>query len=140
MSYKGKRFRRDQHVMSDINVTPFVDVMLVLLIIFMVVAPLAKYGMEIKLPSAQAGSIAKEEKWAITLYRNREIHFNDKKIKLDDLEKKLRELAVANRNVEVFLKADEALPYGFVVEVMATARRSGVLNLGMITEPLTVVQ
>ena len=140
MSYRGKRFHREHHVMSDINVTPFVDVMLVLLIIFMVVAPLAKYGMEIKLPSVQAGSIAKEEKWGITLYRNREIHFNEKKIGLDDLEKRLRRLAAVNSNVEVFLKADEALPYGFVVEVMATARRSGVLNLGMITEPLTVVK
>lgn len=117
-----------------------VDVMLVLLIIFMVTAPLARYGMEITLPSVQARAIAKEEKWSISVYRSREIYFNEQRVNLEELEIKLRRLAKANPAVEVFLKADEVLSYGYVVNVLATARRAGVVNIGMITEPLTVVK
>ncbi|MDH5541631.1 MAG: biopolymer transporter ExbD [Nitrospinota bacterium] len=135
-----RRFKRSHPVMSDINVTPFVDVMLVLLIIFMVTAPLAMHGMEIKLPKVDSNSIIKEEKYSIAVYRNRQIYFNDKLISLVDLGKELKDIVGLNPSVDVFLKADEALPYGYVVKVMATVRRAGVVNLGMITEPLTVTR
>jgi len=134
------RFNRSHNVMSDINVTPLVDVMLVLLIMFMVTAPLARHGMEIKLPSVSTKSIAKKETWSITIYKNQELHFNGKRISLDKLEARLQGLAKENPDVEVFLKADEGLSYGFVVSVMGATRRAGVLNLGMVTEPLTVIK
>ena len=138
MSYKGKRHRRTYGVMSDINVTPFVDVMLVLLIIFMITAPLARYGFDVRLPKVEAGSVTREEAYVITVYRNRKIMLNDKEVALYGLEDRLSKLAKRNGEVDVFLRADENLPYGYVMQVMATARRSGVRNLGMVTEPLTV--
>jgi len=140
MSHQKLRFKRQTPLMSDINVTPFVDVMLVLLIIFMVTAPLAMHGMEIKLPSVDAKSIIKEEKYSVAIYRNRQIYFNDKRMKLKILEKKLSGLVKKNPSIDVFLKADEGLPYGYVVKVMASIRRAGVVNLGMLTEPITVTR
>jgi len=134
------RFKRSHPVMSEINVTPFVDVMLVLLIIFMVTAPLAMHGMEIKLPKVESKSISKEEKYSIAVYRNRQIYFNEKLITLVELDKQLKDLVALNPSIDIFLKADEALPYGYVVKVMATVRRAGVVNLGMLTEPLTVTR
>ncbi len=139
MNRSGRRRRRRiSNVMSEINVTPFVDVMLVLLIIFMVTAPLARHGLEIKLPTATTKAINKQEKWVIAVYKNRRIYFNKKRVKLGELEKKLRELVKKDPKVELFFKADKALPYGFAVKVMAVARRAGVTNLGMITEPISI--
>jgi biopolymer transport protein TolR len=135
-----RKLRRQHGAMSEINVTPFVDVMLVLLIIFMVTAPLARHGLEIKLPTVDTGAIKKEEKWVIAVYKNRSIFFNKKRIKLDDLQKRLEQVVRADPSADVFLKADEVLPYGYVVRVMAAARRAGVRNLGMITEPLIKVK
>ncbi len=138
MRYKSKTFRRQYSAMADINVTPMVDVMLVLLIIFMVAAPLSQYGMEIKLPSVQAKAIHAEQKWTLTIYRNRSMFLNNKQILMGALENQLKEKTLVNPAMEVFLKADEALPYGFVVTVMSSIRRAGVVNLGVITEPLTI--
>jgi len=138
MNRQGRRQRRSYNAMSEINVTPFVDVMLVLLIIFMVTAPLARHGLEIQLPTAATKAINKEEKWVIAVYKNRKIYFNKKRVKLGELEKKLKELVRKDPAVELFFKADRALPYGFAVKVMAAARRAGVTNLGMITEPLSI--
>ncbi|MFQ5431861.1 MAG: ExbD/TolR family protein [Nitrospinota bacterium] len=135
-----RKYRRVQRAMSEINVTPFVDVMLVLLIIFMVTAPLARHGLEIKLPSVDTGAIKKEEKWVIAVYKNRNIFFNDKRIKLANLQGRLAQIIKKDPAAQVFLKADEVLPYGFVARVMASARRAGVRNLGMITEPLIKVK
>ncbi len=135
-----RRFRRGHTALSEINVTPFVDVMLVLLIIFMVTAPLARHGLDIKLPTVDTGAIKKEEKWVITVYKNRKIFFNNKRIKLDDLQNRLEKVVRTDPAAAVFLKADELLPYGYVARVMAAARRAGVRNLGMITEPLIKVK
>ncbi|GMT42925.1 MAG: protein TolR [bacterium] len=138
MRRPARRFRRSYTVMSDINVTPFVDVMLVLLIIFMVTAPLARHGLEIKLPTAATKPIKKQEKWVITVYKNRKIYFNQKPVELKKLEEKLKEMVKADPAVEMFFKADKSLPYGYAVRVMAAVRRAGVKNLGMITEPVTL--
>jgi len=124
--------------MSEINVTPMVDVMLVLLIIFMVTAPLARFGFEVKLPKVEAAPVTKEESYVVTVHKNRKIMLNDKELTLSGLEDRLSQLARRNKDVDVFLRADENLPYGFVMQVMASARRSGVRNMGMVTEPLPV--
>lgn len=126
--------------MVEINVTPFVDVMLVLLIIFMVTAPLLQHGLELQLPKVDAKGIEKEERWVITIFKNGEINFNDKSITLDKLESRLEKLARINPAIEVLLKADSSLTYGYVVQALAAARRAGVTNIGMITEPLTVTK
>lgn len=124
--------------MSDINVTPLVDVMLVLLIIFMITAPLARFGFEVKLPKVEASPVVKEESFVITVYKDKKIMLNDKELTLSNLEDHLSQLAGRNSEVNVFLRADESLPYGYVMQVMASARRSGVRNMGMVTEPVSV--
>ncbi len=140
MSYRGKRFRRSHGAMSDINVTPMVDVMLVLLIIFMVTAPLARFGFDVKLPKVEASPVTREESWVITVYRDKRVFLNEKRIAPAELEKRLAQIVRSNSNVDMFLRADEELPYGYVMQIMASARHAGVRNLGMVTEPLPNVQ
>jgi biopolymer transport protein TolR len=122
--------------MTDINVTPLVDVMLVLLIIFMVTAPLIQSGVKVDLPRAQAQQMEHaEEKLVLKITHDRRIYLGDSEIRGAELEQKLATNARVQRDKEIYLQADRSLPYGLVVQVMATARRAGVENLGMITEP-----
>jgi biopolymer transport protein TolR len=122
--------------MSEINVTPFVDVMLVLLIIFMITAPLARFGFDVKLPRVEASSIAREETYVIAVYRDRKILLNDKEVTLQLLEERLAQIIRKNGETDVFLRADQELPYGFIMQIMGSTRRAGVRNMGMVTEPL----
>ena len=122
--------------MTDINVTPLVDVMLVLLIIFMVTAPLIQSGVKVDLPRASAQQMEHaEEKLVLKITRDRRIFLGDVEISPADLEAKLSTNARVQKDKELYLHADRSLPYGQVVEIMATARRAGVESLGMITEP-----
>jgi biopolymer transport protein TolR len=125
-----------RRAMTDINVTPLVDVMLVLLIIFMVTAPLIQSGVKVDLPKASAQQMEhSEEKLVLTITRDRRIFLGDAEIRGDQLEQKLAANARIQKDKELYLHADRSLPYGQVVEVMAVARRAGVENLGMITDP-----
>ena len=129
-----------RQTLSEINVTPLVDVMLVLLIIFMVTAPLIQQGVEVNLPQAKAQPVkAEEQKLVLSVKADRSIYLgtDDKpaRLSLDDLEDKLRANVRVARDRELYLMADRSLPYGFVVEVMAAVQRAGVTNLGMITNP-----
>ena len=126
--------------LADINVTPFVDVMLVLLIIFMVTAPLIQQGVEVNLPEVKAQAVkAEEQKLVLSVRADKTLWLgtDDKpaQVLLPDLEDKLRANARVSRDHELYLMADRALPYGYVVEVMAAVQRAGVTNLGMITNP-----
>ncbi len=122
--------------MTDINVTPLVDVMLVLLIIFMVTAPLIQSGVKVDLPRASAQQMEHaEEKLVLTITRDRRVFLGEVEISPRDLEQKLASNARIRKDKELYLHADRSLPYGQVVEIMATARRAGVESLGMITEP-----
>jgi biopolymer transport protein TolR len=123
--------------MSDINVTPFVDVMLVLLIIFMVTAPMMMQGVDVNLPQTTTKSIkTKEDPLILTVNKKGEIYLEDHKIQLDDLETKVKTIFKYRRDKEILLKADKDLPYGLVIDVMAGVKRAGVTKLGMVTEPL----
>ncbi len=119
--------------MSEINVTPLVDVMLVLLIIFMVTAPLLQQGIDVNLPQAKGKNLPPEERLSIVIKKGGEIFLNNVHMLMDDLTKKLA--AVSKRNPDVFLKADKDVPYGLVVQVMGEVKEAGIEKLGMITEP-----
>ena len=122
--------------MADINVTPLVDVILVLLIIFMVTAPMLQMGIDVNLPRVKAKSIdVAEEKLVLTITPAREIFINKNKIPMRDLRTKLESIFTSRTDREIFMRADKTIPYGFVVEVMSEIRKAGVDKLGMITEP-----
>ena len=126
-----------RRAMTDINVTPLVDVMLVLLIIFMVTAPLIQSGVKVDLPRASAQQMEhQEEKLVLTITRDRRVYLGTTEIPAVDLEKKLSTNARIQKDKELYLHADRSLPYGSVVEIMAVARRAGVESLGMITDPV----
>lgn len=123
-------------LMSDINVTPFVDVMLVLLIIFMVTAPMMMQGMDVALPEATAEPLESEkEHLIITLNTQNEVFINDFKVSVDGLGEKLQNILQGRAEREVFLKADKAIAWGIVAQVMAEIKGAGVEKLGMVTEP-----
>ena len=126
-----------RRLLSEINVTPFVDVMLVLLIIFMVTAPMMQEGVDVNLPQAKGKSLpTKEKRMTITITSKKEIYLNERKIGFPDLEDKLKKIFQDRADKELFLKADEVVPYGFVVKTMAAIRSAGIDQLGMVTVPL----
>ena len=128
--------RRDGSTISQINVTPFVDVMLVLLVIFMVTAPIIQQGVQVDLPEAQTGAIAgKEEPLIVSIRRNRKVYLNDNRIKLEDLKKKLKAISRIQKDKEVYLRADKNVRYGVVMNTVAAIKESGIAKLGMITRP-----
>ncbi|MFA5823880.1 MAG: ExbD/TolR family protein [Thermodesulfovibrionales bacterium] len=127
------KFTRDKQVLSEINVTPFVDVMLVLLVIFMVTAPLLQQGIDVNLPKAKGKEMPSEERITLIVKKGSIIYMNDNPVSLTEMGKKLKALSSSNPNV--FLKADKDVPYGFVVEVMGEIKEAGIEKLGMITEP-----
>ncbi len=127
------KFTREREVLSEINVTPFVDVMLVLLVIFMVTAPLLQQGIDVNLPKAKGKDLPPEERVTLIIKRNGVIFMNDNPVTLPEMRKKLESISKLNPNV--FLKADKDVPYGFVVEVMSDIKESGIEKLGMVTEP-----
>ncbi|BDG04317.1 protein TolR [Anaeromyxobacter oryzae] len=129
-----------RQTLTEINVTPLVDVMLVLLIIFMVTAPLIQQGVEVNLPDARAKPVdAEEQKLVLSIKRDKTLWLGSTEdaaqIPYDLLEDKLRANPRAQKDHELYLMADKGLPYGFVVDVMATVQRAGIVNVGMITNP-----
>lgn len=126
----GKRF------MSEINVTPFVDVMLVLLIIFMVTAPMMIEGVEVDLPQTEAKSVkTSEDPLILTVTKEGGIFLERTEIKPEDLENRIRSILKYRDDNEILLKGDKDALHGFVVKVMAGMKRAGVDKLGIVTEP-----
>jgi biopolymer transport protein TolR len=125
---------RWQKLMGEINVTPFVDVMLVLLIIFMVTAPMLQRGVDIQLPQEAAGKVDLSKGAVISIKKNKKIFLGKEIIAMDKLEQRLRNLYDSKKLREVYLKADRSLPYGFVVKAMAKIKKAGIQRLGMVTE------
>ena len=123
--------------MSDINVTPFVDVMLVLLIIFMVTAPMMIEGVNVSLPEATSEPLpAEQDQLIITIDKNNLLYINDYQVTLDFLQEKLIKILDGRVGQEVYLKADKNISYGVVVRVMSEIKGAGIEKLGMVTEPI----
>lgn len=124
-------------LMSDINVTPFVDVMLVLLVIFMVTAPMMMQGVDVALPEATAKPlIAQKENLVVTINKEQQIHINDFAVETDYLRDKLANILKNRPDREVYFRADKDVPYGIVAKVMAEIKAAGVEKLGMVTVPV----
>ena len=119
-----------RQALSEINVTPFVDVMLVLLIIFMVTAPLLQQGIDVNLPQAKGKELTPAERIVITIKKDGKIYLNKTSTSINELKSKLASMS----DRDVFLKADKDVPYGIVIEVMGELREIGIEKLGMITE------
>ena len=120
---------------SQINVVPLVDVMLVLLVIFMVTAPILQQGVSVELPQAKAGALSgEEEQLVVTIDKKGAVYLNDNVIAIDQLGPKLEAVVRLKPDKQVFLRADRSVPYGEVVRVMAAVKGAGVQSLGMITE------
>ena len=132
--------------MSEINVTPLVDVMLVLLIIFMVTAPMVQAGLRVDLPNAEAPALPNaEQKLRVTIGHEDAanpatpiaIWIGQDRTTLERLAEQLRTNAIVQRDHEAYVQADESIPYGVVVRVLAAMRAAGVERLGIVTDPLT---
>ncbi|MDL1969839.1 MAG: protein TolR [Candidatus Desulfofervidaceae bacterium] len=132
-----KWFNDDDHLMAEINVTPLVDVMLVLLIIFMITAPMLTYGVKVNLPTTTSKPVPlKKEPLIITVDAKDNIYIDRYKVPLKNLRKKLRPIISAHPRRNVLLQADKKVPYGYVMLVMGEIKAAGVENLGLVTKPL----
>ena len=127
----GKR-----RVMGEINVVPLVDVVLVLLIIFMVTAPMMVQGLDVKLPETEAGALKQSEELLIlSVTAQGKIFLDEFPVEVEGLGDKIKNIKTRKPKTRVYLRADKDVAYGIVVNVLAEARKAGVDNLGMVTEP-----
>src|SRR5512136_872502 len=124
--------------LSEINVTPFIDVMLVLLVIFMVTAPMMQSGIGINLPQAETDTKPAEEGLTVTITKDQYVHIGDSTININLLERRLKDYFLNRPKKVVYLQADESLPYGVVVRVMDITKKAGIELLGIITEPIDI--
>ena len=130
--------KRRRPFLADINVTPFVDVMLVLLVIFMITAPLMQHGMDVQLPKESIAPIAIKEIPTVSVKSNKKIYWKQEELaNLMALTQKVKQYIGVDKNASIYLRADKMLDYGFVMHVMATVKEAGVENIGMVTEPVS---
>src|SRR6266498_1848448 len=128
--------QRDSSVLAQINVTPLVDVMLVLLVIFMVTAPIIQQGVQVNLPQAKAGAIlGTEELLVVTIAKNGKVYLNDNPLTLAELGDKLRAIRKLQADKQVYLRADQDVRYGLVMKTIAEIKQAGIERLGMVTRP-----
>jgi biopolymer transport protein TolR len=121
---------------SQINVTPLVDVMLVLLIIFMVTAPILQQGVPVDLPKVAASPLAGEqEQLVVNVAKDGRVYLNDTAMTTGQLTEKLRAIAAARPDRQLYVRADQAVPYGQVMRVMGAVRDAGLVKVGLVTEP-----
>ena len=125
---------KDRRLLSEINITPLVDVTLVLLIIFMVTTPMLQRGTDVQLPTAQASQMKEEERITLTVTRDSRILVNNEEVPRKDLETRLKSMIGSGKERVLYLRGDARVPYGFVIDVMDAIKSSGIETVGMITE------
>ncbi|MAE73076.1 MAG: protein TolR [Bdellovibrionaceae bacterium] len=128
--------RNSRMVQSEINVTPFVDVMLVLLIIFMVTAPMLQQGIDVELPETKASGVdTSEEPFVLSIRKDGKIYVDKVQIPGNELGGKLKAIMKTRKNKQIYIKADKSVPYGAVAETMAEVRSAGIYSIGLVTLP-----
>jgi biopolymer transport protein TolR len=129
---------KSRAAMSEINVTPLVDVMLVLLIIFMVTAPMMQQGIDIDLPeTASSGVPTSDEPFVLEIRKNRKLYVGDTQLTMEELRTKLSAIFDKRKNKQIYLQADRTVDYGYVAEAMGEIRAAGITNIGLVTLPKT---
>lgn len=127
--------RGSRRFLSEINVVPLVDVVLVLLIIFMVTAPMLHRGIDLTLPTSESNSITPEERLVVTIERDQKMYLEKDQVTIIGLRQKLQQAKSRNPGVSVYLRSDRGVPYGRVVQVMDQVKGAGIDKLGMVTNP-----
>lgn len=120
--------------LSEINIIPLVDVVLVLLVVFMVTAPMLHRGIDLSLPRSQSNTITPEERLVITIEPDERVYLGKDRVTLIHLRKRLHQAQALNPGVSVYLRADRRVPYGRIVQIMDEVKRVGIERLGMITD------
>ena len=131
----SSRRGRQRGSLADINVTPLVDVVLVLLIIFMVTAPMMQKGVDVELPRAESAAGQEDQRIIVTIDRGARLYLNETSMPLTELEQHLATLASGTTDPFVYLRADQAVPYGRVMSVMDRIRKAGIERVGLVTDP-----
>lgn len=126
---------RQRRFLAEINVIPLVDVVLVLLVIFMVTAPMLYRGMDIKLPTSASSTIKPELRAVLTIEKDQRLYLDKDQLSVAQLERKLRLMKQEHADVSLYLRADRDVPYGIVVQVMDGVKKAGIEKLGMVTDP-----
>src|SRR5574337_1818278 len=125
---------KDRRMLSEINVTPLVDVTLVLLIIFMVTTPMLQRGTDVQLPTAQASQVKEEQRITLTVTKDSRIFINNDEVPRQELESRLTSMGGQGKERVLYLRGDATVPYGFVIDVMDAIKSSGIETVGMITD------
>jgi biopolymer transport protein TolR len=128
---------RDSTTIAQINVTPLVDVMLVLLVIFMVTAPIIQQGVQVNLPQAKAAAIpGTEQLLVVSIAKNGKIYLNDNVMTLDELGSRMRAIRANEAEKQVYVRADQDVRYGLVMKTIAELKQAGIERVGMVTRPM----
>jgi biopolymer transport protein TolR len=135
MAFTNER-GRTQTSLSEINVTPFVDVVLVLLVIFMITAPVLQSGIEVEVPKTRTVEAITEERVVISIDRAQRVYLGNEPVNINELGKKLREKIRDPEHQSIYLRADENVPFGAFATVMDAVKAAGIANVSIVTEPL----
>lgn len=138
MSFSSGRSGKSRVAMSEINVTPLVDVMLVLLIIFMVTAPMMQQGIDIDLPeTANSGVATNDEPFVLEIRKDKKLYVGEAQLRMPELRTRLEAIFSTRKNKQIYLQADKTVDYGFVAEAMGEIRAAGITSIGLVTLPKT---
>jgi biopolymer transport protein ExbD len=133
---RNKRSRRNHKLISDLNFTNLIDVVFVLLIIFMITAPMMTQGVQVDLPQTESENVESNESIQVSINSHNEIYIDQYKVSLLDFKKEFREIFAQRQDVPVFVNADKKVPYGMVVRIISELQNAGVQKLGFLTIPL----